>query len=55
MVPCKRHLRALPFHSAHLCQFLENQGEDKAASTVQRRLYAIRKVRRLLKRLNLHL
>ncbi len=40
-----------PFPAAApvVCQFLEDQGEDKAASTVQRRLYAIRKVHRLLK------
>ena len=38
-----------PATAAIVCQFLEDQGEDKAASTVQRRLYAIRKVHRLLK------
>jgi site-specific recombinase XerD len=32
-----------------VCRFLEDQGGDKASSTVQRRLYAIRKVHRLLK------
>lgn len=31
-----------------ICHFLEDQGQAKAASTVQRRLYAIRKVHRLL-------
>lgn len=31
-----------------VCHFLENQGQAKAPSTVQRRLYAIRKVHRLL-------
>lgn len=31
-----------------VCWFLENQGKSKAPSTVQRRLYAIRKVHRLL-------
>ena len=38
-----------PADAPIVCQFLEDQGEDKAASTVQRRLYAIRKVHRLLK------
>lgn len=32
-----------------VCQFLEDQGACKAPSTVQRRLYAIRKVHRLLR------
>ncbi|KWV96283.1 hypothetical protein ASS64_03495 [Erythrobacter sp. AP23] len=32
-----------------VCQFLEDQGQAKAPSTVQRRLYAIRKVHRLLR------
>jgi integrase/recombinase XerD len=32
-----------------VCQFLEDQGREKAPSTVQRRLYAIRKVHRLLR------
>ena len=32
-----------------VCRFLEDQGKSKAPSTVQRRLYAIRKVHRLLR------
>lgn len=32
-----------------LCRFIEEQGECRAPSTVQRRLYAIRKVHRLLR------
>lgn len=32
-----------------VCHFLEDQGQAKAPSTVQRRLYAIRKVHRLLR------
>lgn len=32
-----------------ICQFLEAQGEKKAPSTVRRRLYAIRKIHRLLR------
>lgn len=40
-----------PFPSAveTVCHFLEDQGASKAPSTVQRRLYAIRKVHRLLR------
>lgn len=32
-----------------VCRFLEDQGKSRAPSTVQRRLYAIRKVHRLLR------
>jgi site-specific recombinase XerD len=32
-----------------VCRFIEDQGEEKAPSTVRRRLYAIRKVHRLLR------
>lgn len=32
-----------------VCKFLEYQGREKAASTVRRRLYAIRKAHRLLR------
>ncbi|QIG54274.1 tyrosine-type recombinase/integrase [Altererythrobacter sp. BO-6] len=32
-----------------VCRFLEDQGQSRASSTVQRRLYAIRKVHRLLR------
>jgi len=39
---------AFPTSTAALCAFLEAQGKEKAPSTVQRRLYAIRKVHRLL-------
>ena len=41
--------RPFPASVETLCQFLEDQGERKAPSTVQRRLYAIRKVHRLLR------
>lgn len=37
-----------PASAKTICQFLEDQGKSKAPSTVQRRLYAIRKVHRLL-------
>jgi len=41
----------LPFPAdvATICRFLEDQGVTKAPSTVRRRLYAIRKVHRLLR------
>ena len=41
----------VPFPAAvpTLCEFLEDQGHTKAPSTVRRRLYAIRKVHRLLR------
>lgn len=39
---------AFPASVDTVCHFLEAQGRDKAASTVQRRLYAIRKAHRLL-------
>ena len=32
-----------------VCEFIEEQGKEKAASTVRRRLYAIRKIHRLLR------
>src|SRR6056297_3771628 len=32
-----------------VCRFIEEQGREKAPSTVRRRLYAIRKVHRLLR------
>ena len=41
--------RPFPASVETLCRFLEDQGERKAPSTVQRRLYAIRKVHRLLR------
>lgn len=41
-------LGAFPASTAQLCAFLEAQGQDMAPSTVRRRLYAIRKVHRLL-------
>lgn len=40
---------AFPASIETVCAFLEDQGRDKAASTVRRRLYAIRKVHRLLR------
>src|SRR6056297_187149 len=40
---------AFPASTETVCAFLEDQGRDKAASTVRRRLYAIRKVHRLLR------
>lgn len=39
----------LPASVQTVCAFIEHQGKDKAASTVRRRLYAIRKVHRLLR------
>jgi len=41
--------RPFPASVETVCQFLENEGACKAPSTVQRRLYAIRKVHRLLR------
>ena len=41
--------RPFPASVETVCRFLEDQGERKAPSTVQRRLYAIRKVHRLLR------
>ena len=41
--------RPFPASVETVCQFLEDQGACKAPSTVQRRLYAIRKVHRLLR------
>ena len=38
-----------PASAETVCRFLEDQGKSKAPSTVQRRLYAIRKVHRLLR------
>lgn len=40
-----------PFPAAvqTVCRFLEDQGKTKAPSTIHRRLYAIRKVHRLLR------
>jgi site-specific recombinase XerD len=42
-------LCAFPAEVSTLCQFLEAQGRLRVANTVQRRLYAIRKVHRLLR------
>ncbi|MEL6572995.1 MAG: tyrosine-type recombinase/integrase [Pseudomonadota bacterium] len=39
---------AFPSDVETICQFIEDQGKDKAPSTVKRRLYAIRKAHRLL-------
>lgn len=47
---CSEHEISDPFPASvgTVCHFLEEQGRTKAPSTVQRRLYAIRKVHRLL-------
>lgn len=37
-----------PASTKTVCAFIEDQGRDKAASTVRHRLYAIRKAHRLL-------
>lgn len=44
-----RQCKAFPASVETVCRFLQEQGADKAPSTVRRRLYAIRKVHRLLK------
>lgn len=44
-----RGLQPFPADVATVCQFLEDQGKEKAPSTVRRRLYAIRKAHRLLR------
>lgn len=41
-------LPPFPADPGTLCRFLEAQGKEKAPSTVQRRLYAIRKFHKLL-------
>ncbi|UAB78982.1 site-specific integrase [Erythrobacter sp. SCSIO 43205] len=41
--------KPFPAQVETVCQFLEDKGQAKAPSTVQRRLYAIRKVHRLLR------
>ena len=41
--------RPFPASMETVCHFLKDQGEQKAPSTLQRRLYAIRKVHRLLR------
>ena len=41
--------QAFPANVETVCRFLEDQGASRAPSTVQRRLYAIRKVHRLLR------
>ncbi|MBO6768974.1 MAG: tyrosine-type recombinase/integrase [Erythrobacter sp.] len=48
---CGEHGIEAPFPASveTLCRFLEDQGRTKAPSTVQRRLYAVRKVHRLLR------
>lgn len=38
-----------PASAETVCEFIEEQGKEKAASTVRRRLYAIRKIHRLLR------
>ena len=44
-----RIIEPFPASVETLCRFLEGQGQARAPSTVQRRLYAIRKVHRLLR------
>lgn len=44
-----QNLVSLPASVATVCRFLEEQAPDRAPSTVRRRLYAIRKVHRLLR------
>lgn len=44
-----RDIASLPASTTTVCEFLEDQGKTKAPSTVRRRLYAIRKVHRLLR------
>jgi integrase/recombinase XerD len=47
---CQDHgKRPFPAEVETVCRFLEDQGIEKAPSTVRRRLYAIRKVHRLLR------
>jgi integrase/recombinase XerD len=47
---CKtRGLPPFPATIDTVCRFIEEQGREKAPSTVRRRLYAIRKVHRLLR------
>lgn len=41
--------KPFPARIETVCEFVEDQGQSKAPSTVQRRLYAIRKVHRLLR------
>ena len=45
----KAGFSAFPASIATVCAFLEDQGRERAPSTVRRRLYAIRKVHRLLR------
>ena len=42
-------IEPFPSDVSALCRFLEDQGKTKAPSTVRRRLYAIRKIHRLLR------
>ena len=44
-----QNLAPLPASAETVCRFLEEQAPDRAPSTVRRRLYAIRKVHRLLR------
>ena len=44
-----QNLVPLPASAETVCRFLEEQAPDRAPSTVRRRLYAIRKVHRLLR------
>jgi integrase/recombinase XerD len=44
-----RNVPPFPATVGTVCEFIEDQGKTKAASTVRRRLYAIRKIHRLLR------
>src|SRR5680860_1260612 len=44
-----QNLSPFPASVETVCRFLEEQASDRAPSTVRRRLYAIRKVHRLLR------
>ena len=44
-----QNLAPFPASVETVCRFLEEQAPDRAPSTVRRRLYAIRKVHRLLR------
>ena len=43
------HCAPFPASVETVCKFIEEQGKTKAASIVRRRLYAIRKIHRLLR------
>ena len=45
----ENHCTPFPASVENVCRFLQDQGRTKAPSTVRRRLYALRKVHRLLR------